>query len=186
MLKDIFQSFLPWFLYFILASVLHEAISIAIITAAIASVTFDYKDLKQGFILSWGTLIYFVFLFITAVIFKNPWVIKYHWLLSNSTLALIAWISLLVRKPFTIQYAKKLVTQDKWQHPLFLKINNILTATWGFIFLFSVSLNIAKIYFPAIEGWIYNIITYFPSLFGIWFSGWFPDWYKQRALNPLK
>ena len=186
MLKDIFQSFLPWFAYFILASYFDQHISIAIIAAAIITIAFDFKELRKGFILSWGTFIYFIFLFIAAVVFKNPWVIKYHWLLSNSTLALIAWVSLLIRKPFTIQYAKEQVSSDKWQHPLFLKINNILTAVWGIIFFISVMLNVSKIYLPEISGTIYNISTYLPSIFGVWFTSWFSNWYREKYLAQLK
>lgn len=180
MLKDIIQSFLPWILYFVLAGHTQQQLDIAIIVAAVTSLFFEFNGLKKGFILSWGTLIYFVFLFIAVILLRHPWVIKYSWLLSNGALAAIAWISILIRQPFTIQYAREQVSQDKWHHPLFLKINYLLTMVWGLIFSLGIGLHFIKIYYPAFNGWTYQVISYIPSIFGIWFTTWFPNWYKEK------
>lgn len=60
MLKNIIQNFLPWILFFILAGSTQQQLNIAIIIAATTSIVFEYKALKKGFILSWGTLIFFI------------------------------------------------------------------------------------------------------------------------------
>src|SRR5438132_1124226 len=100
MLKEIIQSFFPWILYFVLLRHTQQQHDIAIIAAAIASIFFEFNGLKKGFILSWGTVIFFIFMFIAIVLLKNQWVIKYSWIFSSGALALIAWISILIRKPF--------------------------------------------------------------------------------------
>lgn len=181
MLKDIIQSFLPWILYFALVGQTQQQLDTAVITAAITAIFFELKGLKKGFILSWGTLAFFIFMLITVVIMKNAWIAQYSWIFSNGALALIAWISILVRQPFTIQYAKEQVSADKWQHPIFLKINYLLTMVWGVIFLIHIFLHIIKIYYPLFNGWLFECISYIPSIFGIWFTVWFPKWYKSRA-----
>lgn len=140
MLKDVIKSFLPWILYFILVDQKQQQLDIAIIIAAITSIIFEFKGLKKGFILSWGTLIFFIFMFISVIILRNQYIIKYAWIFSNGALALIAWISILIHKPFTIQYAKEKVSKDKWEHPLFLRINYLLTTVWGLIFSIAAAL----------------------------------------------
>jgi hypothetical protein len=74
------------------------------------------------------------------------------------------------------------VTKDKWQHPLFLKINYFLTTVWGLMFLLGIVLHIIKIYYPLISsGWAYECILYIPSIFGILVTIWFPAWYKKYS-----
>src|SRR5579862_7396000 len=168
MLKEILQSFLPWILFFVLTGHTQQRLDIAITVAAITSIIFEINALKKGFVLSWGTLIFFIFMTISVILFKNQWVTKYSWIFSNGALALIAWISIFIRKPFTIQYAKEQVSKDKWQHPLFLKINYLLTIAWGIVFLLGIGLHLVKFYEPTFNGWLYEIISYIPSVFGIW------------------
>lgn len=187
MLKEVIQSFLPWILFFILAGQTQQQLDFAIIAAAVSSIVFEFKSLKKGFVLSWGTLIFFIFMFVAVVLLKNQWIEKFSWIFSNGALVIIAWVSIIIRKPFTIQYAKKQVSQDKWQHPLFLKINYLLTMVWGLIFLTGIGLHIMRIYYPIfISGLYYEIISYVPSMFGIWFTSRFPDWYKEKYLRKLQ
>lgn len=183
MLKNIIRSFLPWILYFAISGNTQLQLDIAIIVAATTSIIFELNELKKGFILSWGTLIFFIFMFITVVLFKNQWLAKHAWFFSNSALALIAWISILVRRPFTIQYAKEQVSEDKWQHPLFIKINYILSSIWGLIFLINLGVNIIQTYNIEYRGWAYELTSYIPSIFGIWFTAWFPNWYKEKYIR---
>ncbi len=183
MLKEIVQSFLPWILFFILTGSTQQQLDTAIIVAAVASIIFEFNALKKGFILSWGTLIFFLFMFVAVIVLRNQWVSKFSWVFSNGALAAIAWTSILIRKPFTIQYAREQVSQDKWQHPLFLKINYLLTTVWGLIFLIGIGLHIIRFYEPSFSGWVYEIISYAPSILGIWFTIWFPTWYKGKYIK---
>ena len=186
MLKEIIQSFLPWILYFVLLGQTQQRLELAILVATFTSIAFEFKALKKGFILSWGTLLFFVSMLVAVIIFKNKWIVNYVWILSNSALALIVWISILIRRPFTIQYAKEKVSQDKWHHPLFLKINYLLSAVWGLMFLVGVALNVLRLLNPLFNPWFYEILSYIPSIFAIWFTLWFPDWYKEKYLRENK
>lgn len=183
MLKNILLSFLPWILYFALLGKTPEQLNTAIIVAAITAIFLERKNLKKGYILSWGTLVFFIFLFLAVVIFKNAWVAQYQWIFSNGMLILIAWGSLIIRCPFTIQYAKEQVAPEKWQHPLFIRINMILTAVWGCMFLIGLALHIVRFYFPTESSSLAEIISYFPGIFAIWFTSWFPSWYRARQMN---
>lgn len=180
MLKEMIKSFLPWILFFILLGHSREQLETAIIVATIASFLFDFKRLKKGFVLNVGTILFFIFIFIAVIIFKNEWIARHAGFLSNGALALIAWISILIRKPFTIQYAKETVPSDKWQHPLFIKINYLLTTVWGIIFLIGTALPLIFIYQPSFNSSVFQIMAWLPPIFGIWFTTWFPEWYRAR------
>ena len=181
MIKSLVQSFLPWILYFILVGSSQKQLDLAICVAAFTSVAFEMQSLKKGYVLSWGTLIFFVFLLVAVVLFRSAFIAKYEWVLSNGMLAFIAWFSILIKQPFTIQYAKEQVPEEHWNSPLFFKINYILSATWGFLFLIGLLLNIIHLNVLAFHGWIYEVSTYLPSVFGVWFTTWLPDWYKARS-----
>jgi hypothetical protein len=183
MLKEIIQSFLPWILFFIISGHSEQQLDVAIIIAASTSIFFEFNWLKKGFILSWGTLIFFVFMFVAVILFRNQWVAGYSWIFFNAALVTIAGISILIRKPFTIQYAKEQLPQDQWQHPLFLRINYLLTSIWGILFLVGIGLDVLRIYEPSFNGLTYEIVSYIPSLFGIWFTAWFPNWCRGKYIS---
>ncbi len=54
--------------------------------------------------------------------------------LSNIALALFAIFTLVVRKPFTMAYAKDTTPQEHWDSPLFYKINFAISAAWALAF----------------------------------------------------
>ncbi len=49
-------------------------------------------------------------------------------------LALSAIVSLVIRQPFTLQYAKETTPESVWNHPLFYRINERLTQIWAVLF----------------------------------------------------
>lgn len=46
-------------------------------------------------------------------------------------LALTAWGSLAIRKPFTLGIARTMAPAEVWQSPLFYRLNAVLTAAWA-------------------------------------------------------
>lgn len=53
---------------------------------------------------------------------------------SNIALALFAIVGLLVRKPFTIAYAKDTTPEEYWGTPLFMRVNYVISAVWAAAF----------------------------------------------------
>lgn len=177
MLKIIFVNFLPWILFSIFTSY-SENLEVSIGIALASCLLFDYSALKRGFILSWGTLIFFSLMLVAIIYFKNLIFIQYYGLLLIAALTIIVWFSIFIGKPFTLQYAKQQVDQDKWEHPLFLKINYELTYVWGFIFLSNLFFHIVQIYYPAAYG---EVIFYFLNFLGMGFSAWYPKYRVKQA-----
>lgn len=57
--------------------------------------------------------------------------------LTNGALAVFALTGLLVRRPFTMGYARDTVRPEYWDSPLFIRVNYILTAVWAGAFSFN-------------------------------------------------
>ena len=180
---DLLKGFLPWIVYFILAGHSPEKLATATIGACVVFVIFEIKYLFKGFILSWGTFLFFLFMLIFVVILRNNWVAQHAWIISNASLAALAWFSLLIGNPFTSQYAREQVDKQYWNSLVFIRINQYLTAIWGAIFLFCALLHVLKLYFPMPQNWVYEISSDFATIVGAWITSWFPEWYKKRGLK---
>jgi len=182
---SIFKSFLPWILYSILYSNNPTQFKIAIGAAIGSSLLLDWKDLRAGFILTWCTLLYFAGLLIFVTLYHSVWLEKNMWLFSNLILATIAFLSILIKKPFTIQYAKQAVAEAYWNNPLFIEINNILTLIWGLIFLFTALTNYLHSDALKLHGIVYFFVNNIGWVIGAYASKKFPDYWKKRALSRL-
>jgi len=178
MLKEFFQSFFSWILYFAIISFNPAYFNAAIIVVLAVTIILSWSTLKKGFIVSWGTLIFFVFLFFSVIIFKNDWIKQHAWIFSSGTLVLIAWVSIVIRKPFTIQYAKQKVERELWQNPVFIRINYILTAVWGLVFLFNMFCHVLQLYLGHFG--FFEAARDLSTIFAILFTARFPDWYVRR------
>ncbi|HEY8343172.1 MAG TPA: NAD(P)/FAD-dependent oxidoreductase [Calditerricola sp.] len=57
-------------------------------------------------------------------------------------LALSALVSLIIRQPFTLPYARELAPEAVWRHPLFTRINERLTWIWAVLFSFGAGFSL--------------------------------------------
>lgn len=180
---QLLYGFLPWILFAAIFGKNGKDSLIAIIVALIVCIKTERVHLRKGFILSWGTISYFALLFFLVVVAKIPWVIDNTSMLSNLALALIAWISLFIGQPFTLQYAREQTPKQIWHTQGFIKVNQILTTVWGIIFLFSVLLHYIRIYIPQSEALLYPILSYGSIILGLWITKKFPMWYRSSQIH---
>lgn len=57
--------------------------------------------------------------------------------LTNGALALFALAGLVVRRPFTMAYARDVVDHEHWDTPVFKRVNYVLTGVWAAAFAFA-------------------------------------------------
>lgn len=89
--------------------------------------------------------------------------------LTNFSLAMFAWVTLLIRKPFTISYAKDSTPQEYWESPLFKRINSVITAAWASAFTFAAAVGFvgdAVLHDPGNfwTGWILQLAAIFCAI----------------------
>lgn len=173
-----FQGFIPWIVYFVLSGSNYLSSELTALAAAAATVIFNFKTLRKGFLLDWGTLIYFLFL---AMMYRLPfssWFNQYDFLLSNIALALLMWISIVIKKPFTMQYAKEGVDEIFWVTPTFRHINYAISIVWAVALSLMALDGVLETYGVIQSDYIADAIIIALFVITIWFTNWFPDWYQ--------
>jgi pimeloyl-ACP methyl ester carboxylesterase len=156
---------------------------IAIIAALAFIVIFNNRLLQNGFIFEWGSLLFFFSLFTLVVATPNNWCIINAPLLAFYTLAITCWISIILRKPIAMQYAKLNVTKELWSTSLFYRVNNIVTVLWALVFsIISMLYTVHKFVWGGTL-WLTTLIPTTLLLLITWFTFWFPEWYKRTVIG---
>lgn len=88
----------------------------------------------DGRLLEYGTIVFFAALSVLAFARPDSGLQVYGSVLSMGWLALIAWVSIAVRRPFTMAVARRMAPPEVWHTPLFRRINVVLTAAWAVSF----------------------------------------------------
>ncbi len=112
------------------------------------------------------------------------WLDRWSGEVSNAMLVLVAMGSIVLRVPFTIQYAREMTPKEYWDTPLFLHINYVLTWVWTATFAVT-----------AVVGWYGDgplnqpdniwtnwIIQIALLIFAIRFTDWYPAFASAHAL----
>jgi all-trans-retinol 13,14-reductase len=175
-------AFLPWIILAVLGNRWFElALMLALAAAAVATARqFLSRSLK---ILDTVTFAFFVFAAIGVIGFGWMALGAYMTLLVNVTLMAIAWGSLLAGTPFTIQYAREQVSPELWSSPLFIQINQYITAVWGLDFFLSALVSLYR-HATGATGLASQYAWVLFSVGAALFTVYFPDWYRARTLRP--
>lgn len=96
--------------------------------------------------------------------------------LSNIALATFSIVTLLIRRPFTLAYAKDTTPREHWDSPLFLKVNYGISAAWAAAFLVSA---VSGAYGIAVLGdpdnfWTTWILPIGAMIFAVSFTEFYP------------
>jgi all-trans-retinol 13,14-reductase len=59
--------------------------------------------------------------------------------------AIVTWVTLLIGFPFTLQYAREQAPREVWDHPLFMRLNVILTLGFGLMFTVNAGLGVTAL-----------------------------------------
>jgi hypothetical protein len=128
------------------------------------------------------TVVYFGILAVLGLVASDgtiDWLELWAGELSNIALAAFAIATLVIRRPFTLAYAKDTTPQEHWDSPLFLRINYAISAVWAGAFLFSA---VVGAYGDAILKDNGNFWTaWILPLAAIIFAGSFTEFYPDRA-----
>ncbi|MER5424975.1 hypothetical protein [Streptosporangium roseum] len=111
------------------------------------------------------------------------WLETYAGEVSNIALVLIAFGSMALRMPFTLQYARERVDRAYWHSPDFLRTNYVITGVWGLAFLVAA---VAGGYGDLVlrdpdnlwTGWIIQIAAIIAA---VRFTAWYPGVVRARV-----
>ncbi|MGV1793468.1 hypothetical protein [Rhizobium sp. A37_96] len=126
-------------------------------------------------ILEIGTTILFGALALYAVFGGPNWSIVGVRLCVDLGLLLIVLISMALRRPFTLQYAREQVSAELWSSPQFMRTNYVITAAWALAFFVLVTADIVLLYVPALPPRIGIISTIVALIAAVKFTAWYPE-----------
>jgi len=183
-LGGLILGFLPWLLFLFLSGRTMASLERATIISVVVCSVFGYRELKQRFILQWGTLFFFSFCVVTINLFHIVWVAAYMDLLSNSALAFVMWLTLLLGKPFVLQYARRDLPKEHWNDPSFIRGCTQMTIVWAILMTVSVVVSIVKrsslLNWP---GWVYFTLNQVIIASGLIYTTVFK---RKKRLKRLK
>jgi hypothetical protein len=172
MLK-ILLGFLPWILFGILAGPPLTRLEAALAISLVVTVALGFKELRKGFFLTWGSLLFFLLCFILVTFLKNLWVIEHMDALARGALALIAWASILAGRPFTLQYARESVPEAYWHTPGFIRSGYFMSSVWGVLFLISLGASLFRPYLERVGSSLYYFLATGTMFLGVIFTQWY-------------
>jgi hypothetical protein len=131
-------------------------------------------------ILEIGTAILFGGLALYAILGGPVWSIVGVRLRVDAGLLLIVLTTLIVGKPFTLQYAREQVPQNLWDTPQFVRSNYVITGVWSVAFLILVLADLILIYRADLPPKIGILATVLALVGALKFTQWYPEKIYRR------
>jgi hypothetical protein len=172
-------AFAPFIVFVIverLAGVKAGLVAAAMTSAAllIREVISRKKTIK---ILEVGTLLLFGGLASYTFIVDTAWSIPAVRLCVDAGLLLVVLVSILVRQPFTLQYAREQVSPELWNAPEFVRVNYIITWVWAGAFALMTVADLMMLFVPSLPTFIAIVVT----ILAIWGAARFTSWYPKHV-----
>jgi hypothetical protein len=96
----------------------------------------------------------------------------------------ISLISIIVRKPFILQYALEEVDAETAKQPGFLKAVYLITWAWNAAFVLMIIGNMLTIYVPGLPIWSSLVIAFAARNSAAYFTTWYPQYRKAKYATP--
>ena len=96
----------------------------------------------------------------------------------------IALLSIAIRFPFTLQYAREVVDAETAEQPGFMKANYIITWAWTAAFLAMMAANVLMIYSPGLPLWSGLVIAFAARNSAVYFTKWYPQHRRAKYAAP--
>lgn len=165
------RNLAPW-LPWIVALVLSGQPKLALVAGLVTAVAVGLLKWHRG-VLMWITVGFFAASAVAVIGLHNAWTGGHLGFLANGALAVGAWGSLLVGKPFTMDIARDSTDPSHWNHPLFIRINVVISAVWAMVLTVNAAASLA-LAAGLLPGWAGAAIPTGTLLAAIVFSSWYP------------
>ncbi|MEP6836566.1 MAG: hypothetical protein ABJA75_00825 [Bradyrhizobium sp.] len=97
---------------------------------------------------------------------------------------LVSLSSIMIRFPFTLQYAREAVDAETAKLPGFLRANYIITWAWTGAALLMMVGNIALIYVPGLPLWSSLLVAFAARNGAVYFTKWYPEYRRVKYGTP--
>jgi hypothetical protein len=173
--------FAPWIAFLVIANGSLFRLKLGIGVAAVLTVVMVVTRLHRGAIM-WVGIVFFSYALVTVVLLNNMWTVRNMGILANGALAAGTWMSIVLKRPFTLEYAREHTEPGLWQSPSFLRTNYILTLMWAVTFTINASLSWQRRAQPIMPGWAYETSSYSLLVLAMFISTWYPQYVRRSRL----
>jgi hypothetical protein len=175
----ILLAFAPFFVFIVVERLIGvtEGLAAATVTSAGLLLRDALSRNKTIKVLEVGTFLLFGGLTAYTAIVKTAWSIPAVRLWVDAGLLVIVLISLAVRQPFTLQYAREQVPRELWDKPEFVRTNYIITAVWAVAFALMVAADLMMLFVPTLPTLVAIVVT----VAALWGAARFTSWYPERV-----
>ena len=94
--------------------------------------------------------------------------------------------SMLVRRPFTLQYAVESVPAETAAMPGFLTANYVITGAWTAATLLMAAANLVLLYVPGLPLWSSLAVAFAARNSAIYFTKWYPEYRQIKYGTPTR
>lgn len=135
------RSFLPWIAYGIAGSVVdRKAAAVVGLLFAIHGVREQQRQHGDVDALSAATRWFFLGLVAVCVAAPDAPLLHYAPALSLATLGVVAGLSVVEGRPFTLTFARRTTPAEVWDLPLFHEVNRTISTVWALSFLVTAAI----------------------------------------------
>lgn len=134
-------------------------------------------------ILEAGSLVLFFGLTSYTLVIHPVWSVATVRLSVDGGLLVIILLSLAIRHPFTLQYARENVPRELWGKASFRTTNYLITGAWAAAFMVLVAADAAAEYVTDIPLWIDVTASVAAFIAALSFTVWYPAMVQRRALS---
>jgi hypothetical protein len=92
--------------------------------------------------------------------------------------------SMLIRFPFSLQYALEAVPAETAAMPGFLRSNYLITGAWAAASLLMMLSNLALLYVPGLPIWTSLLIAFAARNSALYFTRWYPQYRERKYGGP--
>jgi hypothetical protein len=132
-------------------------------------------------VLEIGSVVIFAALAAYTAVSHRQWSLIAVRLAVDGGLLLVVLFSLMIDRPFTLQYARERVPPELWNTPLFLSVNRRITSVWAAAFAALVAAHAAVVFVPGTPQWIDTAVMVAALLAAFRFTARYPQTARRRA-----
>jgi hypothetical protein len=152
-------------------------VSAAICLAVIAYDAIDGRSIK---LLGAGSAVIFIALGIYISLIDSGLSSAQVKLTVDAGMLAISLGSIVMRRPFTLQYAREAVDPDMARRPEFLKANYVVSSAWALAFVLMMMANLLLIYIPGLPLWSGIAIAFAARNSALVFTKWYPEYRRTK------
>ena len=102
----------------------------------------------------------------------------------DTSILLVTLFSILIRYPFTLQYALEVTDAETAKLPGFIRANYVITLAWAAASLLMMIGNAAMIYVPWLPFWGGLLVAFAARNCAIYFTRWYPQYRRAKDGMP--